>query len=87
MCIKIRITNIKNISEKCTENVLKISHKLKTIPNNKIRKCLNNNELKKYTRNVLSVLVLDFNSARHLSKMPLRYLRAFFVLVLLLNCC
>lgn len=37
MCIKIRITNIKNISEKCTENVLKISHKLKMIPNIKIR--------------------------------------------------
>ena len=38
MCIKIRITNIKNISEKCTENVLKISHKLKVIPNIKIQK-------------------------------------------------
>ena len=38
MCIKIRITNIKNISEKCTENELKISHTLKVIPNIEIRK-------------------------------------------------
>lgn len=38
MCIKIRITNINKNPEKCTENVLKISHKLKMIPNIKIRK-------------------------------------------------